>query len=254
MSKSINIAHINAIAIKAGEKIMEIYNSHEFLPGIDYKADNSPLTIADKEAHQVIASQLSQYYPEIPVLSEEGKHIEYSVRKDWDLFWLVDPLDGTKEFIKRNGEFTVNIALIKNGKTITGVIYAPVFKTIYYATQEDGAYKQVLGEEATPLKVNNKHQNLIAVRSRSHGDPAEDELLGKYSVTDQVAIGSSLKFCLIAEGKADIYYRHGPTMEWDTAAGQAILEIAGGSVTSLDGKTTPYNKPSLLNGSFLCRG
>ena len=254
MADFFNVQSICEIARLAGEKIMEIYQNSDFSQVVDFKADHSPLTLADREAHLVIEAGLKKHYPEIPVLSEEGKHTPYEVRHQWPCYWLVDPLDGTKEFIKRNGEFTVNIALIERNQPVAGVIYAPVPKVLYYATRSDGAFRQEDGKEAVSMRTNKKAEDLIAVRSRSHADAAEDAIFSQYAVSGQVSIGSSLKFCLIAEGKADFYYRHGPTMEWDTAAGQAILEIAGGTVKTLNGERLPYNKASLLNESFICLG
>jgi len=245
---------VKEIAVEAGNKIMNVYEYTDFAAITEFKSDDSPLTLADKAAHQVIASSLEKLYPSIPVLSEEGKHTDYQSRKSWQTFWLVDPLDGTKEFIKRNGEFTVNIALIENNKTVLGVIYAPVTQVLYYGTVESGAFRQLYGQQAEAIRVNHKKQQLVAVGSRSHADPAEADVLSKFTIENSVSIGSSLKFCLIAEGKADIYYRHGPTMEWDTAAGQAIVEAAGGRVLDRSGIIFTYNKPSLVNTSFLCQG
>jgi 3'(2'), 5'-bisphosphate nucleotidase len=254
MTDFFSIQSINQIAQSAGEKILEIYHDRDFAQIVDFKADHSPLTIADREAHRLIETGLKKLYPAVPILSEEGKHTAYEERRQWPVFWLVDPLDGTKEFIKRNGEFTVNIALIENNRPVAGVIYAPVLKTLYYATQTEGAFRQENGLEAEKIHTNRKTHDLIAVGSRSHADVVEAEVLSQYSIKDKVSIGSSLKFCLIAEGKADLYYRHGPTMEWDTAAGQAIVQIAGGTVRTLSGEPMPYNKVSLLNEAFICQG
>jgi 3'(2'), 5'-bisphosphate nucleotidase len=247
----INIEHINEIAIKAGDKIMDIYENADFSKIVDFKTDNSPLTLADKEANKIIEAGLGKLELQIPVLSEEGRSISFEERKNWNLFWLVDPLDGTKEFIKRNGEFTVNIALIEHGVPVLGVIYAPAFGTLYFGRKKEGAFKRENGD-TMKLKTNDKKDHWIAVGSRSHSSSEEQALLGKYPVTDVISIGSSLKFCLLAEGKADIYYRHGPTMEWDTGAGQAILEASGGSMIKLDKSQFTYNKESLRNESFLC--
>lgn len=249
----INIQRIIEIALLAGKEVMEVYKKDDFSSHIDFKADDSPLTLADKEANRVIMDELAKYYPEIPVLSEEGKHTDWEERKHWKQFFLVDPLDGTKEFIKRNGEFTVNIAFIDQQKTVAGVVYAPAIDVMYYGDKEKGAFKTENGS-TNPIKVNNSITNRIAVGSRSHQAPEEGEVLKKYGVTEMVSMGSSLKFCLVAEGKADIYYRHNPTMEWDTAAGQAVLEAAGGTVLNAEGEVFAYNKPVLLNGSFLCKG
>jgi 3'(2'), 5'-bisphosphate nucleotidase len=247
----IDIEKINKLAVKAGEKIMEIYNDVDFSKVVDFKADHSPLTLADKASHEIIEEELLKISPELPLLSEEGRSIEYDERRHWNTFWLVDPLDGTKEFIKRNGEFTVNIALIENGCPVLGVIYAPATDKLYYGIKGQGAFKRENGS-TQEIQVNKKEDNWIAVGSRSHSAPEEEQLLSKYPVNTAVSIGSSLKFCLLAEGQADIYYRHGPTMEWDTGAGQAILEAAGGKM--FDGQSDPflYNKKSLTNGSFLC--
>lgn len=255
IQENVSIEKINTIALEAGKKILEIYQEHADLDTItELKKDNSPLTLADQAAHTIISERLQALYPHIPVLSEEGKHTDYEIRKNWDTFWLVDPLDGTKEFIKRNGEFTVNIALIHNTIPVLGVIYAPVWDLLYYGMADHGAFREIPGQAAVALQVNRKLKLLTAVGSRSHAEPAETQVLNRYDISSTTSIGSSLKFCLIAEGKADIYYRHGPTMEWDTAAGQAIVQAAGGRVTDNAGNIFTYNKPSLLNSSFLCRG
>jgi 3'(2'), 5'-bisphosphate nucleotidase len=252
---AISVESIKQIAIEAGKKILEIYEKYADLETItERKADNSPLTLADQASHTIISERLLSLYPQIPLLSEEGKHTAYEIRKEWPKFWLVDPLDGTKEFIKRNGEFTVNIALIEKNIPVLGVIYAPVWNLLYYGIQNQGSFKETPGQPPVRLQVNNKQNLLTAVGSRSHADPAEAEELSKYDISGTTSIGSSLKFCLIAEGKADIYYRYGPTMEWDTAAGQAIVAAAGGQVLDASGNIFTYNKPSLLNGSFLCQG
>lgn len=250
----LDIDKINKIAIDAGRAIIKIYNDPENSSVVDFKADNSPLTLADKASHEVIVEAISKAYPEIPLLSEEGEDIKYSTRSTWDRYWLIDPLDGTKEFINRNGEFTVNIALIENRKPVFGVVYVPVTDVLYYG-DSSGAFKTSEGN-VYKIHINNKGNNRIAVRSKSHASPEEDTLYKQYEVTSFISVGSSLKFCMVAEGKADLYYRHGPTMEWDTGAGQAVLEAAGGSV--YEGNTTKkhfrYNKEDLLNGSFLCLG
>ena len=242
------------IVSKAGQEILSIYNDPVHAEVVDYKADNSPLTLADQASHQVIARELLSLYPDIPIISEEGKDIPYETRKSYDLFWLVDPLDGTKEFIKRNGEFTVNIALIQGNYPTFGFIYAPELDTYYYGGTVGGAFKIERGEKKN-IHVNRKTADRIAVRSRSHASEEEETILKQYHVTDAISKGSSLKFCMVAEGKADLYYRHGPTMEWDTAAGQAVLEAAGGKVLNNRGPDRfSYNKESLLNDSFLCLG
>jgi 3'(2'), 5'-bisphosphate nucleotidase len=255
MKNDIEINQIITLAKKAGEAILQIYHDKDFSKVVDFKSDDSPLTLADKAAHQVIENGLESLYPHIPIISEEGRKISYEERKNWEYFWLVDPLDGTKEFIKRNGEFTVNIALIHNGSPVLGVVYTPVTQTTYFGESGKGAFKQNQNGSPTSIKVNNKTEQLIAVQSKSHASEEENALLKSFGVKDSISVGSSLKFCMVAEGKADIYYRHGPTMEWDTAAGQAVVEAAGGKVlknTSEEAFT--YNKESLLNGSFLCLG
>lgn len=240
---------VNEIAVRAGREILKVYNDPSFFLStkIERKSDHSPVTVADKKSNDIIACQLKHHFPEIPILSEEEKFIDYECRKDWKKFWLIDPLDGTKEFIKRNDEFTINIALIENGIPVLGVIYAPVYNSLYYC-YDDLAFKKE-GDIVKRLVVRNRKDKLIAVRSRSHSIDKEDITLKMYDVCEFMDIGSSLKFCMIAEGKADIYVREHPTMEWDTAAGHAIVLAAGGRVQGLN-----YNKPSLMNGSFQCFG
>jgi 3'(2'), 5'-bisphosphate nucleotidase len=241
------------ISRDAGVAILKIYNDLNLADQVDYKSDNSPLTLADQASHDVIMKGLRAHYPQIPILSEEGGNIPYEERKHMTYYWCVDPLDGTKEFINRNGEFTVNIALIHDRKPVAGFIYAPVLDTFYYSC--NGEAWKITGGDKQPLKVNNSTGNRIAVRSKSHPSPEEEVVLDQYDVVNSISVGSSLKFCMVAEGKADVYYRFGPTMEWDTAAGQAVLEGAGGTVYR---KTGPdrftYNKENLLNGSFLGLG
>lgn len=247
-------SEIMDIAKRAGDAIMEIYNNADLSNVVDYKADDSPLTLADKASENVIKPALEKLDLQYPILSEEGRDIAFEERRNWKTFWLVDPLDGTKEFIKRNGQFTVNIALIQDHYPVMGVIYVPA-TGVFYVGNPDEAFKQI-NEERVILSVNKKDNNRIAVRSASHASPEEDVLLEKYDVKDSISVGSSLKFCMVAEGQADIYYRHGPTMEWDTGAGQAILEAAGGRVFKGDTEKESfnYNKENLLNGSFLCLG
>ncbi|MEQ9438514.1 MAG: 3'(2'),5'-bisphosphate nucleotidase CysQ [Cyclobacteriaceae bacterium] len=259
MISSVQITKLQDIAVAAGKKILDIYHDSDFSQVVDFKTDNSPLTLADQASHEVIVAALQKHFPEIPIISEEGKGIAYDVRKAWEMFWLVDPLDGTKEFIKRNGQFTVNIALIHHYRPVLGVIYTPVTEELYYASTdgyasdlEAGAYKQVASGEPQKITVRKQQTDRIAVRSSSHASEEEDKVLSEYKVSESISRGSSLKFCMVAEGKADIYYRHGPTMEWDTAAGQAIVEGAGGKVFKDTGREPfTYNKESLLNGSFL---
>lgn len=248
--ESVKLQDLVSIAEEAGKKIMEIYDTADFTQIVDYKSDNSPLTVADKESNIIIEKGLSGL-ASIPYLSEEGKEMPFEKRSGWEYFWMVDPLDGTKEFLKKNGQFTVNIALMHKNRPVMGVIYVPATKVAYFAKKGEGAFKTE-GGQTTPLVTKKKISDWIAVGSSSHSSPEEESLLKKYPVTKTVAIGSSLKFCLLAEGKADIYFRFGPTMEWDTAAGQIILECSGGKVLDKNNEVFSYNKPSLLNGSFLC--
>lgn len=239
------------IAREAAEKIMEVYET-DF--EVRKKTDRTPLTRADMSSHNVICSRLAELTPDIPVLSEESAHIPYATRKCWDEYWLVDPLDGTREFIKRNGEFTVNIALIRDGYPVLGVIYAPVKDLCYYAAKNEGAYKQCKGTADARLsaKISNPDELVIA-GSRSHGNKRQQAFFSNMSDrAETIAIGSSLKFCLVAEGVADIYARYGPTSEWDSAAGQCIVEEAGGKVTDTGFNRLRYNsKESLINPDFL---
>ena len=253
---NIDINALKDIAVKAGDEILKIYHDKALSGEVDYKSDNSPLTLADQASNEVIVNALKSLYPDIPVLSEEEKHTEYEIRKHWNRFWLVDPLDGTKEFIKRNGEFTVNIALIEDRYPVLGIIYTPVLKKLYIGNVLEGAAIMITDDKKEhSLKVNNRQTDRIAVGSRSHKSDEEAELLEQYGVIETISVGSSLKFCMVAEGKADIYYRHGPTMEWDTAAGQAIAEAAGAKVLSMTtNERFVYNKENLLNSSFLVLG
>lgn len=236
-------------AKKGGEEILKIYNGKI---EVEVKSDNSPLTLADKNAHLAIMSFLEN--TNIPVLSEEGREIPYSERKDWKKLWIVDPLDGTKEFIKRNGEFTVNIALIENGTPIMGVIYVPVTGVLYFGSKENGSFKQIDGI-TTKLPIENNKTNYIAVGSRSHMSPETEaffnELKEKHGEIEVVSMGSSLKICLVAEGVADVYPRFAPTMEWDTAAGHAIAKYAGKEfIDHSTGAEMKYNREDLLNKWF----
>lgn len=241
------------IAKKAGTAILEVYNGEI---AVETKSDNSPLTAADKASHQVIAAGLEALTPEIPILSEEGKDIPYQERKNWRRFWLVDPLDGTKEFIKRNGEFTVNIALIEDGAPVLGVVYVPVQDKLYVGVVGQGAYVQQADAQPEPIQVRtpDAQAGLTVVMSRSHPSPELAEYLKNIEVAEALPVGSSLKLCVVAEGRADLYPRLGPTMEWDTGAGQAVVVAAGGTVQTPDGAPLGYNKPSLLNPHFIVRG
>lgn len=236
-------------SVEAGEKIMEIYDSSDF--EIELKGDNSPLTKADKAAHDLIMSYLDK--TEVPVLSEEGRDIPFEERSQWEYLWVVDPLDGTKEFIKRNGEFTVNIALVKNGVPLLGVVYAPVLKKLYSAAKGLGAWIKAEGVEkqlSENDEIDLKQPNLRVVASRSHLNSDTQEFLDKLTEPQIVSMGSSLKFMLIAENQADIYPRFAPTMEWDTAAAHAVLLEIKADVVDLERNSLMYNKENLLNPYF----
>lgn len=248
--------NVIAIAERAGKAIMNIYSKSDH--GTTYKDNKSPLTLADMASHQIILEALKNTDPDVPVLSEESENIQYKERRSWKSYWLVDPLDGTKEFIKRNGEFTVNIALIDDYKTVAlGVVHAPALGITYYAAKGKGAFKKVYtnGESKSEIYVSGYQKGrLKIVASRSHRNECLNRFLQKIGDADFVPMGSSLKLCLIAEGKAHLYPRLGPTMEWDTAAAQCIVESAGGEVTDLNKQPLHYNKQDLLNPYFIVSG
>jgi len=257
MLNNIDIQKINSIAQKAGDEIMRIYQQ-DF--DVDYKKDNSPLTKADIKSNEIITEGLKELYPKIPILSEENKEVPYNTRKNWEYFWLVDPLDGTKEFVKKNGEFTVNIALIHKDSPVLGVIYAPTLEVLYYAQKDQGAFKQEKNKKPQRLPIYRHIDNntLKIIVSKSHYNQETREFVNslekQYENIEFINIGSSLKFCLIAEGKTDIYPRLAPTMEWDIAAGQAIVEQAGGEIVEFKTQTTlKYNKQNLLNPRFVTK-
>ena len=245
-----------ATAREAGAAILRIYE-REFK--IETKADSSPLTEADLAAHEIITHRLREEFPDIPVLSEESSDgAAYEVRKHWERYWLVDPLDGTKEFIKRNGQFTVNIALIENNRPAAGVVYAPVKGWMYTGSVGVGAFKVEGSRDPVALQCPRVPTSgtLRVVGSLSHSSPEMETFIQdqqkKYDDVQFIAMGSSLKICLVAEGAADVYPRFGPTMEWDTAAAHAVIRAAGGSLTAHDSKEElPYNKENLLNGWFV---
>jgi len=248
---AINLLQIIEITRQAGTAILEIYHSGE--TGETSKIDKSPLTLADLTAHRTIVDALTKLFPEIPILSEEAADISYSERSKWKHFWLVDPLDGTKEFIKRNGEFTVNIALIENGEPVLGVVYAPVLDVCYYGTRNAGAFVQRDSIAAEPISTqqHTAGEPIKVVASRSHSDSRTEALLKQLGSHQCISMGSSLKLCLVAEGAAHFYPRLGPTMEWDTAAAHAVVNAAGGKVCNVSGKELVYNKADLHNPEFL---
>lgn len=259
LNRNLNIA-IDA-ALKGGVSIMEVYDGDDFQ--IEKKADESPLTIADRKAHNSIVEILER--TEYPILSEEGRHLAFNERKHWNIFWLVDPLDGTKEFIKRNGEFTVNIALIENSQPVLGVVYVPVSGSLYFASKSIGAFKlddalnkiSDIEKDAISLpykKWDKRRLNVVGSRSHMSEETMNylQNLKDEYGSVEVVSKGSSLKLCLVAEGEAQLYPRFAPTMEWDTGAGQAIVEFSGGLVLNYPGlKPLRYNKENLRNPWFI---
>ncbi len=252
----VEVVGLLAACKKAGEKILEIYEQ-DF--EVDYKGDSSPLTDADREANVILMAYLSEEHATTPVISEENKEISYEERKDWNCFWLVDPLDGTKEFIKKNGEFTVNVALIENGKPVLGVVYRPTTGTSHLGVVGEGAWRLEADGEATQLKPGEHYEKLAKVRvvgSRSHLTPEVEEFVENLKSAGKevefLSAGSSLKLCLVAEGEADVYPRFGPTMEWDTGAAHAVAIAAGRQVNSREtGEALAYNKENLLNPFFI---
>ena len=250
-----NLLEIVNISVDAGEVILNYYNKNV---DVIYKDDESPLTKADLASHKIITDSIKKITPDIPILSEE-EFIDWKIRKKWKKYWLIDPLDGTKEFIKKNDEFTVNIALIENNRPTLGVIYTPALNELFYSIKNFGSYKILTKKKLNTLKeakrisINKKKSNKIKiVGSRSHSNPILEKWVNKnFNEFDILQKGSSLKFCLIAEGSADIYPRFGPTSEWDIAAGHIILEEAGGKLKSIDNKEILYNeKENILNPEF----
>ena len=260
MLNQIDIQDIVKIAKDAGKAIMKIYNQ-EF--DVEYKTDSSPLTIADKKANEIIVTALNQLSvnsfleKNIPIISEEGRSVPYDERKNWEYFWLIDPLDGTKEFVKKNGEFTINIALINKETPVLGVVYSPVLNVCYWAKRDEGAFKN---GEKLPLKTKEKRDVYKIVASRSHMSNETKDFI-KAIDTDKekvvISIGSSLKICLVAEGEANIYPRLGPTMEWDTAAAHAIVNESDGLFNKYIDRDIyqkqVYNKKNLLNDWFVVK-
>ena len=242
-----------AIAVDAGAAIMAV---HDDDLAVRTKADASPVTAADLAAHRCIVAGLERLTPDIPVLSEESAHtVPLAERRAWPRLWLVDPLDGTREFLKRNGEFTVNIALVDDGVPVFGVIQAPVTGAVWHGLPGGGAFRRDGGIDLPITTRRPAHAPLRVAASRSHLDPRTAALLQRLGAHETIGLGSSLKFCLLAEGGMDAYPRLGPTSEWDTAAGQAILEAAGGCVLDLHGRPFRYNqRDTLLNGDFLALG
>ncbi|MBU1112771.1 MAG: 3'(2'),5'-bisphosphate nucleotidase CysQ [Candidatus Omnitrophica bacterium] len=240
------IKQLLKIASLAGQKIIEVYNSHQ--TEVSIKKDNSPLTLADQLSQELIVKKLKKLFPKIPLISEESRPVSFSKRKNWKYFWLIDPLDGTKEFIKRNGEFTVNIALIHNSQPVLGIIGIPARQQLYFGQKQKGAFKVDKNNKFKPILANKlSGKRVVIVRSRSHQSLEEETVVSWFKNPRIIYAGSSLKFCRVAEGRADLYLRQGPTMEWDTASGQAIAESSGARVFGLT-----YNKKNLKNPGFIC--
>lgn len=251
MSKKEYLPTIIEAARAASIAILEVYNSEDF--NVELKGDKSPLTRADTAAHKAIVKHLEE--TNLPILSEEGRDIPYEERKNWDYFWMVDPLDGTKEFIKKNGEFTVNIALIHKNEPILGVVYAPVLDKLYFGGKDIGTYMSENADIEQELKhIKNETDTVRIVASRSHLNEETANFIAQYEKVEKISMGSSLKFMLIAESKADIYPRFAPTMEWDTAAAHAVLKGLDIEVINQeDQKPLRYNKENLLNPHFLVK-
>jgi 3'(2'), 5'-bisphosphate nucleotidase len=240
---------VTALAREAGRAILEVYASSF---SVQEKADSSPLTEADLRSEKLILAGLRRIAPEIPVLSEETGQSAWSVRRNWSRLWVVDPLDGTKEFVQRNGEFTVNIALVDNHRPVLGIVHAPALERDYFACEGIGAFRSDAQSAGRPIRVARRGSGAVrVVGSRSHRGSSLDAFLSRVGVHELVEVGSSLKLCLVAEGSADVYPRLGPTCEWDTAAGQCVLEQAGGQVLKLDGEPLEYNREDTLNPNFV---
>jgi 3'(2'), 5'-bisphosphate nucleotidase len=249
--KDSQIEKIIDIVLAAAARVLRVYNS----PDIESvsKQDLSPLTLADTYSQDILFNGLKEEFAEVPVVSEEDTRAAFSERKNWEYFWLIDPLDGTKEFIQKNGEFTINVALIRNGKPVFGVIALPALELLYFAHMGKGAFRRKAGGTTEAIRAKpGLGDTIVVARSRSHSSPEEERLINYLGPSRVISAGSSLKFCYVAEGKADVYIRCGPTMEWDTAAGQAISECAGAGVFTFEGRPLVYNKESLTNEGFVC--
>ena len=247
------VSPVVAVAQQAGEVAMKFYSQEHV--ATTYKEPDSPLTCADIASHDLIVEQLHALTPSVPILSEESNAVPYQMRQAWRLFWLVDPLDGTKEFIKRNGEFTVNIALVEDGRPVLGVVHAPAMNLTYFAAAGIGAFKRNAQNRISPISAAEYDTSRVkVVVSRSHPSEELKKFLGRIDFLECVEMGSSLKICLVAEGEAHLYPRLGPTMEWDTAAAHCVVEMAGGAITDLKGDALRYNKRNLHNPEFIVCG
>ncbi|QQS28892.1 MAG: 3'(2'),5'-bisphosphate nucleotidase CysQ [Sphingobacteriales bacterium] len=254
MTEQIDLNYLLELVKEAGRAIMEVY-SQTF--EVIQKSDDSPLTLADTRSNQILVAGLIQKYPHIPVISEETKLTGYSDRKNWETYWLIDPLDGTKEFVKRNGEFTINLALISHQTPVTGIVYVPAQELTYYAIKGKGSFKLEKGKPPVKLKSSPAElgKPVLTFASRSHRNQATDDfiqgLVKKYGEVTVIGAGSALKFCFVAEGKAHFYPRFSPCMEWDTAAGHIVATESGATVVQPDGSPLIYNKENLLSPSFI---
>jgi 3'(2'), 5'-bisphosphate nucleotidase len=243
------LLEVTALAREAGRAILEVYASSF---SVQEKEDRSPLTEADLRSEKLILAGLRRIAPEIPVLSEESGQVPYATRKSWRRLWVVDPLDGTKEFVQRNGEFTVNIALVDDHRPVLGIVHAPALARDYYACEGVGAFRSDARAAGRAIRVARRGSGPVrVVGSRSHRGNSLDAFLARVGPHEFVEVGSSMKLCLVAEGDADVYPRMGPTSEWDTAAGQCVLEQAGGQVLKLDGQPLAYNREDTLNPNFV---
>ncbi|QRK05617.1 3'(2'),5'-bisphosphate nucleotidase CysQ [Archangium violaceum] len=246
------VSAVREMSQEAGRATLGFYGG---AVSVERKSDDSPLTAADKASHTLILEALHRLTPGVPVLSEESSETEISERRKWDTFWLVDPLDGTKEFLKGTGEFTVNIALISGTEPVLGVVHVPVSGVTYWGSKGGGAFVAQAGQAPVAIHTRPAEMNrLVIVASKDHAGPRVEALLKRLTTASTANMGSSLKFCLIAEGRADFYPRLQPTCEWDTGAAQCVLEAAGGAVTDLEGRRFVYNKEQLTNPSFLAFG
>jgi len=245
------VTALRAIAVRAGHEILAVYAHAEV--DVRTKADRSPVTDADLRSERVILEGLAEAAPDIPVVAEETVAAGDIPDIGAGRFFLVDPLDGTKEFISRNGEFTVNIALVEDARPVLGVVHLPALEETYW-TSDEGTAMRARGGEEEPIRCRRPQNGLVVVASRSHRDASTDEFLADFNVAKVISAGSSLKLCRVAEGAADLYPRIGRTMEWDIAAGHALLEAAGGSVTTLEGAPLRYGKPDFANPPFVARG
>jgi len=246
------VPHIIELLQRAGSIIMDIYALGESGAQVEWKSDNSPLTLADRQSHEFLVQQLARIDSQIPIMSEESLQTDFELRRNWPRYWCLDPLDGTKEFIKRNGQFTINLALVENSIPMLGFIHVPLTGYTYWASKGQGAFVHN-GEVNQNIRASQKKDGWIAVSSSSHDTDSGDDLLAKFPVTRYIKAGSALKFCYIASGVADVYHRQGPTMEWDTAAGHILVEEAGATFEYLSENRVHYNKVDLRNPSFLVR-